>query len=444
MVHRLTEIAVTVNRVGVAAAVGVGVDGDAALGGQHTNYYYPLPRVEGGPDHHLRVEGLFEGGLQLELESGTPGVGARWSLRRHGYEDATLSFSRDDGRVTACLGTRWQATYHSTEEAAVAVALADLIEKVQDASTWQVLSEHLWTAAKIDLITHAFPVVSCLTEMAKLTEDHIWPRFVSRIYLGKCELGRLLARHVEDTGDDADALRKAMSDVDDCTELLPPTAHCAKLEAALERARGELREADAEARRRTARMDVGAPADLPGRPNEFFCPILKVVMRDPVVAADGRTYERSALLRYLGASPHMPLSPMTGLEMDSTVVDNTTLRILIQDWPEKIHATIMGTARAVRAHLGQEMDDPARAPSEHGGGNDDSDDDGDDGGDGDEGAGDGHEQRKGQESTESKEESREGVEGDSDDDNGDHGAGEDGSGASRGGGDGGEDGGGGA
>ena len=375
-----------------------GVDGDAALGGQHTNYYYPLPRVEGGPDHHLRVEGLFEGGLQLELESGTPGVGARWSLRRHGYEDATLSFSQDDGRVTAYLGTRWNATYHSTEEAAVAVALADLIEKIQDATTWQVLSEHLWTAAKIDLITHAFPVVSCRTEMAKLTEDHIWPRFVSQTHLGKCKLGRLLARHVEDPGDDADALRKAMSDVEDCTELLPPTAHCAKLEAALERARGELREAKAEARRRTERLAIGAPADLPEMPNEFHCPILKTVMRDPVVAADGYTYERSALLRYFREGRYEHRSPMTGLEMDTTTLDNTTRRILIQEWPERTHAIVMDTARAVRARLGQGMDNSVRAPSEHGDDENDSEDDNDsdDDGGGEGGKSGGRTQRQGQ------------------------------------------------
>ena len=234
------------------------------------------------------MKGLFEGGLQLEWED--QGAQERWSLRRHGYEDATLS-QQNDGRVMARLGTRWQASYHSNTEAAVAVALAGLIEKVQGATTWQALSEHLWTAAKIGLITHALPGE---IDMTALPEDHIWPRFILRIYLGKCNLGRLLAKHIEDPEDDADALRKAMRDVEECTELLPATAHRAELEAALEHARGVLHEADAEARRRAARLKVGAPADLPGRPSEFYCPILKTVMRDPVVAADGHTYERSA------------------------------------------------------------------------------------------------------------------------------------------------------
>ena len=73
-------------------------------------------------------------------------------------------------------------------------------------------------------------------------------------------------------------------------------------------------------------------------PNEFHCPILKTVMRDPVVAADGYTYERSALLRYFRESRYEHRSPMTGLAMDGTTLDNTTRRILIQEWPERTHA----------------------------------------------------------------------------------------------------------
>ena len=90
---------------------------------------------------------------------------------------------------------------------------------------------------------------------------------------------------------------------------------------------------------------------------------------------------------------------MTNLDMDSTMLDSTTLRILIQEWPERIHATIMSTARAVREHLGQGTDGPVRAPSEQGGGDDDSEDDSDDDSGGDEGRGEGHEQRRGQDST---------------------------------------------
>ena len=77
---------------------------------------------------------------------------------------------------------------------------------------------------------------------------------------------------------------------------------------------------------------------------------------------------------------------MTGLEMDGTTLDNTTRRILIQEWPERTHAIVMDTARAVRARLGQGMDNSVRAPSEHG---DDENDSGDDNDSDDEGGGEG-------------------------------------------------------
>ena len=126
---------------------------------------------------------------------------------------------------------------------------------------------------------------------------------------------------------------------------------------------------EAKARRRAERLEVGAPADLPEKPHEFYCPILKMVMRDPVVAADGHTYERSALKRHLEES-RVLFSPMTGAKMDSTMIDNTALRILIQEWTELIHAAVMSTARAAREHLG--ADGTAEAPHGHGGGDDDS------------------------------------------------------------------------
>ena len=35
--------------------------------------------------------------------------------------------------------------------------------------------------------------------MTELPEDHIWPRFKLQIHLGKCNLGRLLATHIENS-----------------------------------------------------------------------------------------------------------------------------------------------------------------------------------------------------------------------------------------------------
>lgn len=44
-----------------------------------------------------------------------------------------------------------------------------------------------------------------------------------------------------------------------------------------------------------------------GRPNEHFCPITLSVMVDPVVAADGQSYERAAITRWFATSRKNPL-----------------------------------------------------------------------------------------------------------------------------------------
>eukprot|EP00193_Tetraselmis_chui_P006265 CAMPEP_0177759868 /NCGR_PEP_ID=MMETSP0491_2-20121128/4959_1 /TAXON_ID=63592 /ORGANISM="Tetraselmis chuii, Strain PLY429" /LENGTH=50 /DNA_ID=CAMNT_0019275721 /DNA_START=133 /DNA_END=282 /DNA_ORIENTATION=- len=37
-------------------------------------------------------------------------------------------------------------------------------------------------------------------------------------------------------------------------------------------------------------------------PASFFCPIVGEVFTDPVIAPDGNTYERSAILEWIGSS----------------------------------------------------------------------------------------------------------------------------------------------
>jgi hypothetical protein len=48
-------------------------------------------------------------------------------------------------------------------------------------------------------------------------------------------------------------------------------------------------------------------------PDEFLCPITLLVMNDPVIGSDGRTYERAAIMQWLRTNPHSPLTrePMT-------------------------------------------------------------------------------------------------------------------------------------
>ena len=48
-------------------------------------------------------------------------------------------------------------------------------------------------------------------------------------------------------------------------------------------------------------------------PEEYLCPITLVIMTDPVIGSDGRSYERAAITQWLRSNPHSPLTrePMT-------------------------------------------------------------------------------------------------------------------------------------
>jgi hypothetical protein len=65
-----------------------------------------------------------------------------------------------------------------------------------------------------------------------------------------------------------------------------------------------------------------------GAPAEFLCPLTRALMRDPVVAADGFTYERAAIAAWLaqhGASP-LTRRPLPSREL----LPNLTMRAAIQ------------------------------------------------------------------------------------------------------------------
>ncbi|PIN24369.1 Serine/threonine protein kinase [Handroanthus impetiginosus] len=66
-------------------------------------------------------------------------------------------------------------------------------------------------------------------------------------------------------------------------------------------------------------------------PSFFLCPILREIMHDPHVAADGFTYEGEALLGWLGNGRET--SPMTNLRLSHlNLTPNHSLRLAIQDW----------------------------------------------------------------------------------------------------------------
>eukprot|EP00736_Rhodelphis_marinus_P008436 Rmarinus@m.2704 len=65
-------------------------------------------------------------------------------------------------------------------------------------------------------------------------------------------------------------------------------------------------------------------------PAQFMCPITREVMRDPVVAADGHTYERTAVERWFRRSL---LSPLCGLRVPHTRLSpNANLATMIARW----------------------------------------------------------------------------------------------------------------
>ncbi|KAK2385814.1 U-box domain-containing protein kinase family protein [Trifolium repens] len=71
----------------------------------------------------------------------------------------------------------------------------------------------------------------------------------------------------------------------------------------------------------------------PKAPNHFICPILQDVMDDPCVAADGYTYDRKAIEKWLGENEK---SPMTNMALPHKIlIPNYTLLSAILEWKSK-------------------------------------------------------------------------------------------------------------
>ncbi len=64
-------------------------------------------------------------------------------------------------------------------------------------------------------------------------------------------------------------------------------------------------------------------------PSEFLCPITLEVMVNPVVLADGFTYEREAIEDWMARNTY---SPMTGARVSNLMIPNTVLRVMINEW----------------------------------------------------------------------------------------------------------------
>jgi hypothetical protein len=67
-------------------------------------------------------------------------------------------------------------------------------------------------------------------------------------------------------------------------------------------------------------------------PNEYICPLTLEIMTDPVLASDGHTYEREAILQIRGS-----LSPMTRQPINKTkLISNRALKNSILRYTEEL------------------------------------------------------------------------------------------------------------
>ncbi|CAI9109299.1 OLC1v1009101C1 [Oldenlandia corymbosa var. corymbosa] len=74
-------------------------------------------------------------------------------------------------------------------------------------------------------------------------------------------------------------------------------------------------------------------------PQYFICPIFQEIMKDPVVAADGYTYEAEAIRGWIDGGHDT--SPMTNLKLTHTnLVPNLVLRSAIQEWSLKTRKVV--------------------------------------------------------------------------------------------------------
>jgi hypothetical protein len=77
-------------------------------------------------------------------------------------------------------------------------------------------------------------------------------------------------------------------------------------------------------------------------PNEYLCSITMVKMKDPVMCADGHTYERTAIEEWL--KKHTT-SPLTKLHLKhNNLIPNCALKALIQDWKPRAKPMVLEPA----------------------------------------------------------------------------------------------------
>ena len=69
-------------------------------------------------------------------------------------------------------------------------------------------------------------------------------------------------------------------------------------------------------------------------PHGFLCPISKGVMFDPVIASDGRNYDRKSIEEWIRTCNSNVTSPITRERMSTTLFDNRELKERVMEWME--------------------------------------------------------------------------------------------------------------
>jgi WD repeat, SAM and U-box domain-containing protein 1 len=70
-------------------------------------------------------------------------------------------------------------------------------------------------------------------------------------------------------------------------------------------------------------------------PHEFLCPITMEIMKEPVLAADGYTYEKEFILSWLKRGNK--ISPLTGSKLSHDFLqENKSLKILISEFQKTL------------------------------------------------------------------------------------------------------------
>ena len=235
------------------------------------------------------------------------------AARRHG-EDEEEACVRLLERIATAPEPKSESELPVVSESQIAASLGAPTTKTV------AVSEHSTAAARPADVTPPPTTADDLRVfLTSLGLAHLEPRFVENDF-DFAMLSRLgeeaLRNDLTDIGISVGARRRIM-------EALEERATAATKAAALKAAEEEMQAAAVqqqhdEERIKQMKKEIEELEKVIGKrevPKEIVCPITTDIMADPVLAADGHTYERSALKAWLDKSDSEARSPSTNLKL---------------------------------------------------------------------------------------------------------------------------------